>query len=62
MSNLLRTKDQLGKSYAVLRCNVAVYLLAKLVLLQTAGFERYFILIGTFHNVKNALSIKGKYL
>lgn len=62
MSNFLRINDQLGQKYAVLSCDMAVYLLAKLIQLQTNGFERLFLRIGTFHLAKNFLSIIGQYL
>lgn len=62
MNNFLKINDQLGQKYAVLSCDMAVYLMAKLVQLQTTGFERLFLRIGTFHLAKNFLSIIGQYV
>lgn len=62
LSNISRINDQLGQNYAVLSCDMAGYLPAKLVQLQNTGFKRLFLRIGTFHLAKKFLSIIGQYL
>lgn len=62
MKNFNSINDYGGRKYSVLSCDMAIYLIAKLIQIQSKEFDTLFLRIGAFHLAKNWLSIIGQFV
>jgi len=62
MKNFMSINDYVGRKHAVLSCDMAIYLIAKLIQIQKKEFDSLYLRIGAFHLAKNWLNVIGQYV
>lgn len=62
LKNFISLNNQLDKKYYVLSCDMAIYLIAKLIQIQRRDLDKLYLRIGSFHLAKNWLSVLGMFV
>jgi len=62
MKNFMSINEHVGRKYSVLSCDMAIYLVAKLIQVQRNEFDTLFLRIGAFHLAKNWLGVIGQFV
>lgn len=62
MKNFMSINEYVGRKYSVLSCDMAIYLIAKLIQIQKQEFDTLILRIGSFHLAKNWLGVIGQFV